>query len=323
MELGRGAGVFASAILLSAMALGSASHAADLPVQTVDPLPPAPTDLPLPAVSGLNGKFAILGGGTDAGAGNDGGTIGAQGSVSVPLGHRFGFQADGYASWVSGDAIFSGAGHLFWRDPSIGLVGAYGGAARNDLVGFDSLRFGIEGEAYLGRVSVEALLGWEGIDYDTTGDEDNVFALADIAFYMTDDLRFSAGYRHWNEIHMAAFGTEYQLPMRWGGSGAVLFAEGRVGEDDYRAIWGGVRFYIGAEPKSLIRRHREDDPRLRDEDQAGMAPARPAAALSPQEQCNALGYPYFWDGESCQMDEEGGGGEGGVGGDGGVVGEPT
>ena len=296
-------------MLLGATALGSTSQAADLPLPTADPLPPAETDLPLPAVSGLNGKFAIIGGGVDAGAGNDGGTIGAQGSFSVPIGHRFGFQADGYGSIISGDFVGGGAGHLFWRDPSVGLVGAYGGGARNDLVGFDSLRFGIEGEAYLGRISVEALLGWEGIEYDSTGaEEDNVFALADIAFYMTDDLRFSAGYRHWNDIHMAAFGTEYQLPMRWGGNGAALFAEARVGEDDYRAIWGGVRFYIGAEQKSLIRRHREDDPRLRDEDQAGMAP------LSARQECEARGEYWIWvvineQGDyGCRQTRNGGGG---------------
>lgn len=37
------------------------------------------------------------------------------------------------------------------------------------------------------------------------------------------------------------------------------FAEGRISENDYEGIWCGVTFYIG-DDKSLIRRHREDDP---------------------------------------------------------------
>ena len=41
---------------------------------------------------------------------------------------------------------------------------------------------------------------------------------------------------------------------------AALFAEGRIGEDDYHGVWGGIRFYFGQKDKSLIRRHREDDP---------------------------------------------------------------
>ncbi len=107
------------------------------------------------------------------------------------------------------------------------------------------------------------------MEFDAGGDNDTVFALADVALYATDDLRLWAGYRHWNDIHIGAAGAEYQLPMQWGGTSAALFAEGRIGEDDYKAIWGGLRFYFGAEPKSLMRRHREDDPRLRMEDQAG------------------------------------------------------
>jgi hypothetical protein len=274
--------------LVSAVAIAclcGAAGAADLPVPTSDPIPAAPADLPLPAVSALNGKFAVLGGGLDAG-GNDGELFGAQGSISVPIGQRFGFQADGFGALASGDWVAGGAGHFFWRDPSIGLLGAYGGGARNDLLDFYSVRAGIEGEAYLGRFAVEALLGWEGLDFDAGGGDDNIFALADLAFYVTDDLRFSAGYRHWSDTHMAAFGAEYQLPMQWGGSSAALFAEGRVGENDYYAVWGGLRVYLGAEPKSLIRRHREDDPHVRMEDQAGPTPPTASSPLCPP------GYVY-------------------------------
>ncbi len=297
MLLGRSAGVFAFAVLVG---VAGASQAADLPIPTADPLPPAAEDLPLPAVSALNGKFAVLGGGFEADGGNDGELFGAQGAISVPIGHRFGFQADGFGMWTSGELVAGGAGHLFWRDPTVGLLGVYGGGARNELLDFYTIRAGIEGEAYLGRMSIEAVLGWEGLDFDTGADDDNIFALADLAFYPMDDLRLSAGYRHWNEIHMAAFGAEYQLPMQWGGSAAALFAEGRVGEDDYVAIWGGLRIYLGPEPKSLIRRHREDDPRVRAEDQAGMMQQR---ALTAQELCEQSGGEWvFGEGYYCEYD---------------------
>jgi hypothetical protein len=41
---------------------------------------------------------------------------------------------------------------------------------------------------------------------------------------------------------------------------AALFVEGRVGEHDDHGIWGGLRVYFGQKDKTLIRRHREDDP---------------------------------------------------------------
>jgi hypothetical protein len=45
-----------------------------------------------------------------------------------------------------------------------------------------------------------------------------------------------------------------------GMSGLTVFFDGAVHDDEnYRAL-GGVRYYFG-ESKSLIRRHREDDPR--------------------------------------------------------------
>ena len=67
---------------------------------------------------------------------------------------------------------------------------------------------------------------------------------------------------------------------------AALFAEARVGEDQDHGVWGGVRFYLGDKDKTLIRRHREDDPTNWDTDtifgatnNSGTAPAPPAACF--------------------------------------------
>jgi len=39
---------------------------------------------------------------------------------------------------------------------------------------------------------------------------------------------------------------------------ASLCVEGRAGE--YTGVWGGLKLYVGKSNKTLIRRHREDDP---------------------------------------------------------------
>ena len=41
-----------------------------------------------------------------------------------------------------------------------------------------------------------------------------------------------------------------------------LTVEGQLGEDGYSSVLAGLSLYFGGEDKSLIRRHREDDPRL-------------------------------------------------------------
>ena len=41
---------------------------------------------------------------------------------------------------------------------------------------------------------------------------------------------------------------------------AALFAEGDAGEGWYHGVWVGLRIYFGQKDKTLIRRHREDDP---------------------------------------------------------------
>ena len=58
--------------------------------------------------------------------------------------------------------------------------------------------------------------------------------------------------------HAAAFGGEVALPVPGTGAMASLFAEGRAGE--YTGVWGGLKVYLGQKDKTLIRRHREDDP---------------------------------------------------------------
>ena len=111
---------------------------------------------PMPAVDGINGKIDGYGGG----ANHTNGFYGGTGSLSVPLAQQWGAQFDGGVGSDEGIGWLGGAGHLFWRDPSIGLLGAFGSDSHwngIDIVNFghistDTGHFAAEGEYYWGRL---------------------------------------------------------------------------------------------------------------------------------------------------------------------------
>lgn len=244
--------------LLSGVLLASASLAADLYIEGT---PVQPTVLP--AVSGINGKIAALGGAFD-----DEGFGVLSGSISVPLGTRYGFQGDAIAGVRDGEFVGGVGGHLFWRDPSQALLGVFGSFTQREDIDGHVARLGVEGEYYWNQWTVRSLLGAEFLDAGNafTDVDDGFFAFSDVSYYLNDNLQLSVGHRYTRERNALALGAEFQLDQQVFSSGVSLFAEARIGEDDYQAAWGGVRFYLGDE-KTLIRRHREDDPKgLGDED---------------------------------------------------------
>ncbi|AXS42050.1 hypothetical protein D1F64_21165 [Breoghania sp. L-A4] len=200
-----------------------------------------------PAVSEINGKIA---GGF--GIFDDDALAFGLGSVSVPLGHAFGFQLDGIGGGA-GSGFGGVAGHAFWRDPDRALLGVYASYLKNNRVDFDVGHVAAEGEFYFNRVSLEGLAGVEFGDADT-----DFYGSANLAFYPVDDLRLYAGYRYVNEINVAAAGFEWQVPNDRV-HGLSLFGDGRVSDTRLWSVFAGLRIYLG-DDKSLIRRHREDDP---------------------------------------------------------------
>lgn len=239
-----------STAVVSGLLLSTSVIAADL---YVDGSPSVPTVLP--AVSGLNGKISLEGGALD-----DEGFAAISASVSMPLGHRYGLQLDAMAGAADGDFIGSLGGHLFWRDPSYALLGIYGSHSRFESMDADVSRIGVEGEYYWNQFTLKSVVGAEFIDIDLPAyDETNFFAFTDLSYYAMDNLELSIGHRYTGEANALALGIEYQLDQQVFSSGVALYAEGRIGEDDYQGAWAGVRMYLG-DNKSLIRRHREDDP---------------------------------------------------------------
>ena len=217
-----------------------------------------------PAVDGLNWKIAGLGG-TMA----DRAIYVGTGSVSIPLAGQYGLQLD-VATGAYDDRYFAAGGaHLFWRDPSRGLVGLYGSATHWDE--FGGLRVGqVAGEVefYFGQWTIQGIAGVEtgnsktaivGNFTETYNTETRFFDKINLAYYINDNWKSFVGHRYLGGKHALALGTEFAFRVN-GPTMGSLFVEGRIGEDDYNGVWGGLRFYGGQKDKTLIQRHRQDDP---------------------------------------------------------------
>ena len=254
--------VVCSIRVAAALGLGLLAH--------VFVLGPAHASEILPAVSGLNGKLSAQGG-----IYSDEAAALALGSLSVPLTRAFGLQLDGALGTLDGDVMRGGAAHLFHRDPAKYLIGAYGSFHRWRSI--DIWRAALEAEIYLGRFTVEALVGVESVSHrlqlsapagGPAGpitlervDDEHFFAITNVAYYLQDNIRLSVGYRYVNEESLGAAGLEF-LFNNTGSTPVSLFAEGQFGTREYTRAMAGVRIYLGStNEKSLIRRHREDDPR--------------------------------------------------------------
>lgn len=246
-------------------------YAHDAPVTT---LPPDS----LPAVSGINGKLAGFASQLQFDDNDDEITAyGVAGALSIPIHHRYGAQFDVVFGSADEAAFYGGAAHLFWRDPTKGLIGVYGSylawdaemsetfdllppeGKDVDFVDFDSRsiagadvgKIGIEAEYYHNRMSLEGRLTYQ------FGDETGVAGDATLAFYPHDDLRLDIGYRYLEGLGgVGAFGAE------WAPLGHMsAFVDAGFGEDDYARVTGGFTVYLNhGDDKPLIRRHREDDP---------------------------------------------------------------
>lgn len=213
-----------------------------------------------PAVSDPNAKLSVEGGQYDGDQ-----SVLALGSYTLPLGHSFGLQADGALGRIEHDAMGGGGLHLFTRDPSSYLLGAYGSYHNWNEVSI--WRAAVEMQLYMHRFSLDGLAGYESINFPTTSDgfavlntnEGSVFGQVDLAYYPIDDLRIYGGYRYVAETSLGAAGIEYL--MRAFDSPVSMFAKADFGDDEFNRITGGLKFYLGPNPqKSLIQRHRTEDP---------------------------------------------------------------
>ena len=203
-----------------------------------------------PAVSWPNARVSAGVGATDGDA-----TGLVFGSATIPVDDQYGAQADALLGAVGDDAVWGVGGHLFWRDPDKGLLGVTAGYIGVDDSDSDSGgRIGAEGEMYSGQFTTVARGGYQFGEIDDGG-----FGSADLRWYATDDFMLSGGAAVATGDYIVRFGAEYQ-PNLSAWEGLSVFADAEIGDDDWDRIFFGLRFYVGGETKSLIRRHREDDP---------------------------------------------------------------
>jgi hypothetical protein len=233
--------------LSASTALALVSCALSTPAQAQDASPavsgPAVSG---PAVSGLNGKIEALRGDLDGDM-----LSAAAVSLSFPLTHSLGVQIDGLLADYSATPTRGAGGHLFWRDPNLGLIGATGSSA--DINGTVINRFGLEGEAYLGPITLAGAGGWQNGESRKTG-----WGSLDLRWYPIANLALEIGAGAMSGNRTGHLGFEWQ-PLNEIAPGFALFADGAIGTKDYDHALGGVRLYFGAS-KTLKARHREDDP---------------------------------------------------------------
>ena len=211
------------------------------------------------AVAEPNGKIEIGGGWADLDSfGTDTSYYGA-GSFSIPLGDTFGAQVDFAATHMFGETAVGGAAHVFTRNPDSYLLGAYGGYA--DFGNASGAWIGPEAEVYLGNISLEATGGYFNVNPDIGASQDKAFAFVDAGLYATDNLRFTVGASSVAGFESAHAGMEWLLTDV--GMPLSFKTNAQIGEDHFYNLTAGLSFYFGGPDKSLIRRHREDDPRNR------------------------------------------------------------
>ncbi|MGC1780382.1 MAG: hypothetical protein WBB34_20805 [Xanthobacteraceae bacterium] len=191
----------------------AAARAADMAVKA-----PPPAANCVQAVDGVNGQLGGFGGET-----GDKTYAAGEGALDVPLGCGLGAQVDAIAGSFDDRFIGTAAGHLFWRNPAQGLLGAYGDFT--DWSEFGGVHVGHvapEGEAYLGRWTVRGVAGVEfgnsqsgtvGAIVQTYDVRTRFFDQANLGFYPTDNFEIYAGHRYLGGRNAAAFGGEWGIPL--------------------------------------------------------------------------------------------------------------
>jgi hypothetical protein len=252
----------------------------------------------LPAVSAINGKIEIGGGFADLDIVDSDELFYGAASISLPLGDTFGLQVDGAVKDVFGETMVGGNMHLFMRDPGSYLVGAIAGYS--DVGDANVAWVGGEAELYLDNISLEFAGGYMNVDPNGGSNDDEFFGFADAAFYPMENLRLALGASSVANFESAHVKAEWMLDAM----PLAFTLEGRLGEDDFSSVTAGISFYFGGNQsdKSLMRRHREDDPRNRVLDIFGSGAAFVGDVAAEEDDPEDCPDGEVWNGEFCVPD---------------------
>ena len=185
---------------------------------------------------------------TDFGQPSPWGAVGLKGAV--PIASAFGLQGD---VAVGSFGYYGLGGHLFWRDPAEGLIGAFASYERNN--NSDMTRVGAEGEWYANRTTT-----FRGTIGEQSGTVPNgLFGKLDVVFYATPNFSLTGGVITDPGATYGHAGFEWQ-PAMTGLAGMSIFADGQFGQANRAQITAGLTFHFGGASKTLIDRDRRDDP---------------------------------------------------------------
>jgi hypothetical protein len=204
-----------------------------------------------PAVSALNFKVTAQGGQVD-----DEDAWRGIAAVTAPMGHAWGLQGEVGAAGVNGDTAWGLAGHVFMRDPSRYLVGAFGAYANADSINVDVGRIGLEGEYYLETISIIANAGYQ---FGDSFIDDAGFGEIGINWYANDDFALSGGVSFVDDSAVTRVGAEWLVGGGSELSGLALRGDLAFGDNSYDSVLLGITYYFGPDA-SLKDRHRKQDP---------------------------------------------------------------
>jgi hypothetical protein len=169
--------------------------------------------------------------------------------LSLPVGDLFGLQIEG---GIGLDDYYGIGGHLFWRDPGVGLLG--GVASYETLDQVDMLRLGLEAEKYIGDITLAGKLEYQAGDI-----KDGVLASADVSYYVTPDVALRGGAEYNPENSAAHAGAEWR-PAFTQAPGLSVFADSRFDEDGFDNVMIGMKLHFGTKGATMIDRDRRADP---------------------------------------------------------------
>lgn len=180
--------------------------------------------------------------------------LGGEARAALPIGSYFGFQADGGLDRIDGLWATTGRAHLFMGLAGHGTLGPAVQYATLDNA--HAWRFGAEGQAWIGPVSLYGFIGHQlGSSSREFEVKSGAFFCGEARWYADDNAFVGIGGGAGPVRDFVQANGEIQL------SGALspvsLFARGALGEEAYRTVIGGVRLHWG-KGGTLIARHRQD-----------------------------------------------------------------
>ncbi len=174
---------------------------------------------------------------------------------SAAFGSQFVVQVDAIIADHRNDKVFGGALHAGIRVGEGSFVGAYGSRTENDRhTGLALYRLGGEVEFDLGEVEFASVAGYEHTErgsflistsafddvYDVYDGDGRFFAFSDLRFRPSENFRLSLGHRYNGGEHAGAASAVFGL-----GPNVAIFAEGRLGKNDYDGAFIGLRARFG------------------------------------------------------------------------------